>query len=406
MGRLVERRRRCERTLETTGDPMIHALRPALVAALIASAATGTQAQLAVSANDNKATLDNGTNKVVANAPADTVTIIDLGVKPPKVVAELKVPTSVVGPPMSVAVSPDESLALVTSASKLDPADATKVVPDDALTVIDLKASPPAVIATLKGGLGASGVSFNKQGTLALVANRNAGTVSVYTVNGKTLTPAGVVKLGDDKSGPSHVVFTPDGKNAIVTRDGDSTLSVLSIDGSKVESANRDFAAGLRPYGLDISSDGRIAVVANIGRNLGDADTVSVIDLQAKPIRVVETVTVGPTPEGIQLSPDGKTLAVVIHNGSGKAKESPFYNPQGSLLLFRVDGFKLVKFAQAPIGRWSQGIAFSRDGGTILVQNMLERDIQVFAVDGSRLTDTGQRIPLNGGGAAIRTAKY
>jgi DNA-binding beta-propeller fold protein YncE len=334
------------------------------------------------------------------------VTLIDLGAKPPKVLAELNVPTSVVGPPMSVAVSPDQTLALVTRASKLDPADASKVVPDDTLTVIDLSASPPMVLGTLKAGAGASGVSFNKQGTLALVANRNEGTVSVYTVDGKAVSLTGTVKLGDDKSGPSHVVFTPDGRNALVTRDGDNTLSLLTVDGNKVESAKRDFAAGLRPYGLDISPDGRFAVVANIGRNQGDADTVSVIDMTAKPIRVVETVTVGPTPEGIQLSPDGRTLAVVIHNGSGKAKESPFYNPNGLLLLYRVEGFKLVKFAQAPIGRWSQGIAFSRDGSTILVQNMLERDIQVFRLEGSTLTDTGERIKLSGGGAAIRTAKF
>lgn len=368
--------------------------------------AAATHAQIAVSANDNKATLDNGTNRVVANPPPDTVTLIDLNAKPPRVLAELPVPASVVGPPTSVAVAPDESIALVTRASKLDPTDPTKVVPDDTLSVIDLSANPPAVIATLKAGLGASGVSFNKQGTLALVANRSEGTVSVFAVSGKTLTPAGIVKLGEATSGPSHVVFTPDGKTALVTRDGDHTLSLLAIDGSKVESAKRDFAAGLRPYGADISSDGRLAVVANIGRNVGDADTISLIDLQAKPPRVVETVTVGPTPEGIQLSPDGRFVAVVIHNGTGKAKESPFYNPNGLLLIYRIDGLKLAKVAQAPIGRWSQGIAFSRDGATILVQNMLERDIQVFAFDGRALSDTGQRIRLGGGGAAIRTAKF
>ncbi|WP_088285303.1 YncE family protein [Ideonella sp. A 288] len=385
---------------------MSQVFRRSAACAALALAATGASAQLAVSANDNKVTLDNGTNRVVANAPPDTVSIIDLGAKPPRVLAELEVPTSVVGPPTSVAVAPDESFALVTRASKVDPTDPTKVVVDDTLTVIDLQARPPAVIATLKAGAGASGVSINKAGTLALVANRNAGTVSVFTVAGKVLTPAGTVKLGDDKSGPSHVVFAPDGKTALVTRDGDSVLSLLAIDGSKVESAKRDFAAGLRPYGADISSDGRIAVVANIGRNLGDADTISLIDLQAKPARVVETVTVGPTPEGIVLSPDGKTVAVVIHNGSGKAKESPFYNANGLLLLYRVDGLKLAKLAQAPIGRWSQGIAFSKDGTTILVQNMLERDIQVFRFDGRALTDTGQRIALKGGGAAIRTVAY
>ena len=37
---------------------------------------------------------------------------------------------------------------------------------------------------------------------------------------------------------------------------------------------------------------------------------------------------------------------------------------------------------------------------------MLEKNIQVFRLDGAVLTDTGQSIKLNGGGAAIRTAKY
>jgi hypothetical protein len=59
---------------------------------------------------------------------------------------------------------------------------------------------------------------------------------------------------------------------------------------------------------------------------------------------------------------------VVIHDGTGKAKESPFYNANGQLLLYRFDGFKPVKFAQAPVGDGTQEIAFSRDGTTILFQ--------------------------------------
>jgi hypothetical protein len=34
---------------------------------------------------------------------------------------------------------------------------------------------------------------------------------------------------------------------------------------------------------------------------------------------------------------------VVIRNGSGKAKESPFYNADGQLLPYRFDGFKPVR---------------------------------------------------------------
>jgi DNA-binding beta-propeller fold protein YncE len=362
-------------------------------------------AQLAVSANDNKVVLVNGVSTVMQNPPPDTVAIIDMKQFPPKILAEIEVPTSVVGPPLSVAITPDESLALVTAAMKIDPADPTKQTPDNRLSVIDLKASPPKVIATLETGKGPAGLSINRQGNLALVANRAEGTVSVFGIKGKDVASLGTVKLGDDKTGVSHVGIAPDGKTAIVTRDGDSLISVLTIDDTKVEYTKRDMSAGQRPYGVAIGADGSVAVVANIGRGSGDADTVSVIDLAAKPPRVVETITVGQTPEGVTLSPDGTLCAVVVMNGSNKPKESPFFADNGKLVLLRLENKKLTKQAEAPIGHWSQGVAFSPDGQYILVQNMVEKDIMVLKVAGDKLEDTGQRLKVKGGPAAIRTAE-
>ena len=43
-------------------------------------------------------------------------------------------------------------------------------------------------------------------------------------------------------------------------------------------------------------------------------------------------------------------------------------------------------------------------GQTLLAQNMVEREIWVFRVDGTALRDTGHRIKVNGGPAAIRIA--
>src|SRR5258708_2731090 len=157
---------------------------------------SAANAQIAVSANDNKIALVDGNNTVPANPAPDTVTIVDIGVSPPKVLGELQAPNSVVGVPQSVAVSKDESFALVTAAMKVDPADPKKTVPDDKLSVIDLKANPPAVTQTLQAGLGATGVSISPDGTLALVANRSEGTLSIFTIRGKTLTPAVKVDLG------------------------------------------------------------------------------------------------------------------------------------------------------------------------------------------------------------------
>jgi DNA-binding beta-propeller fold protein YncE len=376
----------------------------AFVLTAVLSFATAANAQLAVTSNDNKVMLDNGTVKIVQNPAPDTVTIIDLKASPPRVLAEIAAPGSVVGPPLSVALTPDESLALVGSSSKIDPADPTKTVPDTRISVIDLKVSPPAVIATLEAGKSAAGISINRQGTLALVANRSEGTVSVFSISGKTVSPVGKVTVADEKSGTSHATFTPDGKMALVTRDNDHKISVLKIDGTNVEYTKRDINAGLRPYGIDISSKGDFAAVANIGLGQGDADTVSLIDVRATPPRVVETVSVGQTPEGIKVSPDGRYVAVVVMNGSNKPKESPFYGDHGKLVILRAANMRLTKVAEAPLGHWSQGAAFSPDGKTILVGNMVEKDVQVFAFDGRALKEVG-RIKVNGGPAAVRTAE-
>lgn len=367
---------------------------------LLCSAA---HAQLAVSANDGKAVLVDGVSKTPSAPSADTVSIIDLNVSPPKVIGEVKAPTSVVGPPMSVAVAPDESIAVVTGAMKLDPADATKSVPDNKLSVIDLQAKPPAVIATLEAGLGAAGLSFNRAGNLLLVANRSEGTVSIFTVSGKTLTPAGKIDFEAKATGPSHVVFAMDGKTALVTRDGDNKISVLSVDGNKVEYTKRDVSAGLRPYGIDIAAKGDAALVANIGTGGGDADTVSVIDIAAKPPRVVDTVTVGQTPEGIKLSPDGQYAAVAVMNGSNKPKSSPFFNDNGLLKIYRLKNKRLTPVTETKVGHWCQGIAFSKDSKTILVQCMVENEIMVFNFDGEKLTSK-PGIKINGP-AGIRTAE-
>ena len=371
------------------------------VASINVSAAHG---QLLLSTNDNKVELVNGVTRVVANPPPDTLTVFDTRSWPPSVVAELDVPGSVVGPPFSVAIAPDESIALVTANEKLDPSDPTKRIANNTMSVVDLKATPPRIVATLETGRAPAGVSINRAGTLALVANRAEGTVSIYTIQGTTVRPAGKVTVGDDKSGTSHVAISPDGTMALVTRDGDDRISVLSINGTRVEYTKRDLSAGLRPYGIDIASNGAFAAVANIGRGGGDADTVSLIDLKAKPPRVTSTVTVGQTPEGIKVSPDSSMVVAVVMNGSNKPKDSPFFHDGGKLVLLGVTGTDLSRLGEAPIGHWSQGAAFSPDGKHVFVGNMVEKAIQVLALDGTTLRDTGLRLAVKGGPAAIRFA--
>ena len=283
-------------------------LLPILLVAAI-TVAPQARAQIAVSAQENKVVNVDGTNKVVESPPPDNAMILDIGVSPPKVIGQVNLGASVVGVPQSVAIAPDESIALVTAATKIDPADPKKTANDNKVAVIDLKASPPAVIATLEVGLGPSGVSFSPDGKLALVANRAGGTVSVLTVAGKTVAVADTVDLGNAKSGASGVAFLPDGKRALVTRDGDHRVSVLNIDGTKVEDSKRFMVGGIRPYSLSISSKGDVAVFGNQGGGQGDTDIINVVDLKQNPPRIVDSIAVGQTPEGVFMSPDGSHVA-------------------------------------------------------------------------------------------------
>jgi DNA-binding beta-propeller fold protein YncE len=365
---------------------------------------SGAAAQLAVSANDNKVANVEGRNTIIENPSPDTATIIDLGVSPPKVIGEVNVGNSVVGVPQSVAIAPDESIALVTAAFKKDPADHKKTTPDNKLAVIDLMANPPAVVQTLEVGSGPSGVSFSPDGKLVLVANRAAGTISILTVSGKTLTAAGTVDLGNPKSGPSHVAFLPDGKHALVTRDGDHRISLLSVDGSKVEDTKKFMVGGIRPYSLAISPKGDTAVLTNQGGGQGDMDVITVIDLKQNPPRIVDSIAVGQTPEGAAISPDGSFVAITIQNGSPRLKSHQAYNDHGLLKIFRIEGSKLTPVATAKVGGWGQGVVWSKDGKTLLAQSMMEKAIDVLSFDGKTLKQVGT-IKVNGGPAGIRTVE-
>jgi DNA-binding beta-propeller fold protein YncE len=400
-----------------------------LAALLVAGASAAAYAEIAVSANDAKLKLVNGKSEVQKSPPPDTVTFIDLRATPPKVLAEIEVPNSVTGPPTNVAVSPKEDIALVASSMQIDPADPTKQIPDDRLTVIDLsplkpslvsrlrnvvgagaKGEPPKpkIVATLQAGKGASGVSINKAGTLALVANKAEGTVSVFTIAGTTVTPAGKVTVGKPDSRPSHVVFTPDGKRALVTREGDYRTVVLSVDGTTVEPTTREITSGLRPNAIDVASTGDVAVVANVGiSGSGDASTISVIDLKLEPPRVVNSYSVGVTPEGIKMSPDGKFVAVTVMNGTNRAPGTPFYNDNGLLQVWARNGTQLTKAGELPIGKWCQGVVWANNGKTLLVQCMVEEEIIVVrfsGLSGKSLQKSGS-IKIKGGPAGIRTAE-
>ncbi|RZL96116.1 MAG: YncE family protein [Variovorax sp.] len=354
-----------------------------------------------LSVQDGRAGLADG--KAVVRNASDSLAVVELSSGRLRVMQQVAMPTSLVGPPSSVAIAPGGRLALVSAATRRDPADAAKVVPFDLVSVLELDPAAntaPRVIASLQTGAGASGISISRAGTLALVANRVEGSVSVLAIEGNQVRAVGKVALGD-KSGPAHVAFTPDGRRALVTRDGDNRISLLVIDGHSVKLDPRELYAGLRPYGLDVSPDGAWAAVTNLGAGLGDADTISLIDLRAASPRVVDTVTVGQTPEGIFFSPDGRMVGVTVIDGSNKPQASAFHGT-ARYRMFSVDGGRLAPAADLAGGQWLQGHAFTSDGGALLVQDAADRQIRLYRRTGNSLADTGERLQLDAAPSAVK----
>jgi DNA-binding beta-propeller fold protein YncE len=91
---------------------------------------------------------------------------------------------TIVGPPTNLAITPKGDLALVAnSVNGIEKGGKWDTVSDNRMFVVDLKANPPAVIATLNLGKKPSGMAINTTGTMALVTNRDDGTISVLSIS-------------------------------------------------------------------------------------------------------------------------------------------------------------------------------------------------------------------------------
>ena len=117
---------------------------------------------LVLSASDGKYPMIEGVYKVADPPPPDIMTVLDASSFPPRVVGEVEVSHSVVGPPTCVAITPDEKLALVGAPMKVDPNDKTKLAPESILQVVDLETSPPTVISRMALPSRPVGVSINR----------------------------------------------------------------------------------------------------------------------------------------------------------------------------------------------------------------------------------------------------
>jgi DNA-binding beta-propeller fold protein YncE len=353
--------------------------------------------------NDEKISWDDAGKTVLSPPGKDSVVILDLA-DPlnPKIVANLPLKNSIVGPPVNLDIDPTGTVALVAdSVNVIKEGDTLKQVPDDKIHVIDMKANPPKHVTTITGGKQPSGLSFSPSGNIALVANRADKSVTVLSVKGTDVKVIDTIAMGDEAA---HVIFTPDGKRALVPKFSAHKVAVLEVDGEKVTYNKLDLPGGLWVYNVAVAPNGKLAITSDnggAGSSDGSVDTASVIDLEANPPRVIDRVVVGDGPEGVAISPKGDVAISLILAGSNN-KPAYFYHRNGHASVLKIDGKKVTKVKEIEVGGLPEAVAFTPDGKYVLIGNFIDGDISILKVDGSEVTDTGKRFKLPGHPASGR----
>jgi DNA-binding beta-propeller fold protein YncE len=327
----------------------------------------------------------------------------------PVIRARLALMNSLLGPPTNLEITPDGKMALVAS-SVVNTPDATgfKVSPDERLFVVDLSATAPKLTDTVTVGKQPSGLAISHKGDLALVANRNGKSVSVLSIAGDKVTMVGEIPMEQEAAA---VAITPDGKRAFVCLNLANRVGVLNIDGQNVTyDKAMDIPVAFNPYNVDITPNGKFAIVSTTGAGKNNGDAMVTIDTSDPHPHTVGMMTPGNGPEGFIISPDGKWVAAALLLGSGAKPNDWFKTKGGELALMSLDsntGEMIVK-GRAPLGGLPDSLAFSPKSDFIYVGNYFDGDLQVFniqsgpSIKGGILKQVGPNIKLDGQPASMR----
>jgi len=141
--------------------------------------------------------------------------------------------------PYNVDIAPSGGIALVANNGGGGSADGNV----DTVSVIDLGQNPPRVIDHVVVGDAPEGFAISPEGDLALAIlvagnsdkkaffSRKAGSAVALKIDGKKVTKVGEIEVGGLAEG---VAFSPDGAYAYIGNFLDSNISILKINGTQV----------------------------------------------------------------------------------------------------------------------------------------------------------------------------
>ncbi|QNT78683.1 WD40 repeat domain-containing protein [Entomobacter blattae] len=395
--------------------------KPLMATALLAIAATFSffsykeshAQELVISAQDGKFQRVNGATTIPNPLVSDSLVVIDPSPTQPKVIAKLDAgfEQSIAGPPQSIALSPNHEFIIAGAASKVVDA---KVVNNPILQLITFHNNTltPVQSITLKSVV--NGVAISPDNSLAVACGLD-GILYVFHIhknaNTYTLEPLQPIPLSKGRLASAQ--FTPDGNWILVSRRDQGGIAVLSVKNGQVVATPTILSSGLAPYTMAISNNGHWAVVSNVGlaglpdfnpkTSVGDVNSITLYDLSSFPFRAIEMDTTPSIPEGLDISEDGKWIAIQAMDGSFLPSNAKGHTKNGKVLLYYNQNGHLVKSSEIPSGTAGQGVAFADHGQKLYVQHNVEHQLAIYNRKGGKLVDSSQRISLSAGPVAIQS---
>ncbi len=181
----------------------------------------------------------------------------------------------------------------------------------------------------------------------------------------------------------SKVAYDQNGQKFV--QPGDDTVLVMDV----ADPAHPRIRASLKltnsllgpPTNLQITPNGRLGLVANSVNSVQDGeawksvpdDKLHVIDLDASPPKLIDTVTVGKQPSGIAISRKGD-LALTA-NRAGK-----------SVSVLSIEGTGVRAVGEVPMGNDVAAVAIAPDGRRAFAVMNLANKVGVLAIDGTKVT--------------------
>lgn len=211
-------------------------------------------------------------------------------------------------------------------------------------------------------------------------------------------------KIGGDPY-PCGLALTPDEKQAVVCLSRSNTLAVVDMAGGKTIA---EMPVGVAPFDVALSADGKTAYVSNWGgrhpksgettanssgtptltdgRGVASSGTVSFVNLETR--EVVAEVETGLHPSDLEVSPDGRMLAVANANSDtvsllNTATRRVIETISTRLLTDAISDTSRRPLATLPFGSAPNALAFRPDGKTLFVANGGNNALAVIALDTS-----------------------